>query len=1431
MIGALTVAAGATVYNELIKPFVKDTAITRIQKAFTPGPHQQLATLTWRLTCKALEEFHWEPDNNALANIVNQVRKADGVITWDAWAQEVLPAVFPNLSVDQQALSLWNRLVADMLNGDLKDKFLANTALRIEEDVSTHSAISSGEHALIQATLDEIKDIVESQSGKAMLGESENASEGATADYNYISRRTAHLSHAYDIAPTELLQREDDLRSLAELCKSDSGYFLFEAEAYSGKSSLLSWFFLHPPVDTWMIGFFIVGQIYLQSDSDAFSLALTEQLELYLDKKQEQKKSLHELLAEVAELAQERNKKLVLVIDALDEDKSKNREKISILSSLPRWDIPNLVIILSSRPEPKVQDSVCLGYGHPIKDCPVYALSQLKLSRDLRARAREELRALYNKNQKSKGIVSLLAIASGALTVSDLAELTDEIPIEISSVFDDSTARTFRSMTSDFTLTTNKDDKAYTLAHNVLQEQAVNEFIGNNSAHYMQTLKEWCGSYQKRNWPTETPDYLLTNYLGLLSENKKWNELIEILVDYNFMLLVAKTRLACADHLTIIRKTISDLLLRTDVDYELIGLLSELQEYFAYHDENMPSEIVTILAKMNRIDDAIFVANNNIHDEAKFSRMLRIAFLLEERGEFEKCRELIENLMNEILRVDFQNIHYKIWDTFSYSASMLVRLGLGKKTIDYFQRALERLKSDTVSYTHYEYLLKMYPKFIEGVAQSGDVSSALEEVEILAKGQNYSRTLCNDALHTIALSQALSCDFSGAIATEEKALAQEVSSPYDSLWDFDILKSIKLLTVVNSISQNENPENPSEYKLRFKTSMDGVASDYDINSLLEYMWSIRRYDSMVTPKRFVEMYLEVTYSLRHRKHLKAAQLTLTYAIDYFAAHAEAIKDENEDDFNTIQKRISDYSESLVADETEDVENRINRFLKNASIQSAQELLEKEFLLGHLEASEVILEFMKKAYNTGKKDSFDFDRIVKAVSLLKGTEGAIEYIHQNKPDIQKRTWKYRSLLFEVVEGRLVAKDNGGAMSVLNINIEDFSHEWFALNATEGYEKKHHPVASKLYTIIRAFIRVKQYALAVRYIELVRDKAWSVKALLLIYLKCIDTDEVLSSSVLEQALIILQENNALVKKGWCSQELVDNAEPSYLDVARVLNKLQQRNDEKMYRAIHLTIADSESLNPLLEMRFEAYDCVSYMLKHDKFFSSKLKEALESTVVEFTSTLCSIVELNINPIKNVLSEFCDAIDWSNHSGFMLQLNGLFSILKDEYESGANGYIWASILTTILENSFSYDVAKGISEEFCVDFLYNLNILGEQDVLSNWDAFFLSVELAGHSLLSNDMQTHLMSSFNRLSENFHYWLHKAFDKASFRSEFEAKINGFNESIPFYLKNIIYLQRVNPDTCWFSCLRQDLSSYLLNDYARHYDICIDAIRFFNLDK
>ena len=354
-----------------------------------------------------------------------------------------------------------------------------------------------------------------------------------------LNKNAAFSSFAVGSQLESLDNRDNELTFLNEFCKKSTGHLLVRGDAFHGKSSLLSWFFLHPPEDTIVTGFFIRKDVGEQKTSQAMIHALYQQFLPWLKKRdildwnpyteEELKASLLQPLEDAAKTAKRYQKKLILVIDALDEDMSADNECKGIIEFLPKQDIDNLIVIISCRPNPDVIET----YSLP---CETYDINQTTNLREIQAKVLYELEQ-FKGNTIAEDVLSLLAVCSGALTKNDLIEIVKpQKSYYISDIFTKSTARMFSAQTRSAETT----EQAYRFSHISFKDQVDKDFVGKNFSQYENMIFSWCDSYKNQNWPDNTPVYLLSNYQNFLLNGKSWERLSGLFFDDEYFSLAVK---------------------------------------------------------------------------------------------------------------------------------------------------------------------------------------------------------------------------------------------------------------------------------------------------------------------------------------------------------------------------------------------------------------------------------------------------------------------------------------------------------------------------------------------------------------------------------------------------------------------------------------------------------------------------------------------------------------------------------------------------------------------------------------------------------------------------------------------------------------------------------------------------------------------------
>ncbi|KMS72884.1 hypothetical protein ACH49_23475 [Streptomyces leeuwenhoekii] len=344
---------------------------------------------------------------------------------------------------------------------------------------------------------------------------------------------TAHRAQVADIAPERLYGRERELAELVAFCAgeqpyADQSYLWWQAGPWAGKTALLSWFALHPPAHVDVVSFFVTSRFAGQSDSDAFTDALIEQLAALTSEPPEappepgaRQRHLQRLLRAATRQSSAEGRRLLLVVDGLDEDTTRRTAagRPSIAALLPRRCPPALRVLVAGRPHPPVPDDV--PGDHPLRRISPRHLTTSPHAHHLEAAAKHELEQALHGSPVQRDVLGLLTACGGGLTLTDLEQLTGRPRHELEQLLG---GRFGRSVSSRLGPDAEADldrkpagrQRAYLFAHENLRETAEAEF-GAVLADYRDRLHAWAATYRDRGWPPETPPYFLRGYPRLLS--------------------------------------------------------------------------------------------------------------------------------------------------------------------------------------------------------------------------------------------------------------------------------------------------------------------------------------------------------------------------------------------------------------------------------------------------------------------------------------------------------------------------------------------------------------------------------------------------------------------------------------------------------------------------------------------------------------------------------------------------------------------------------------------------------------------------------------------------------------------------------------------------------------------------------------------------
>jgi len=408
---------------------------------------------------------------------------------------------------------------------------------------------------------------------------------------------------------------------------------------------LLASFALDPPADVVVAAFFVTVRDAAQHDSTAFVAAVTGQLEELLgDEYSPWQGSGNDgaryllLLKEAARKLRARGKRLVLVVDGLDEDRGAENGQPSIASLLPRHCEHGLKVVVSGRPNPRIPADV--PQGHPLRQpLIVHELRDYGGAQRLRDAARLELHALLGGTELERDLLGLITAARGGLSEADLEELTQFPPFRVNSVLNSALGRVFSTRSASET-----DDAAplYLMAHETLQDEAESEFGKRHLAGYRDRLHALAEDFRLRGWPPGTPQYLLTGYLSMLGDTGDVLRLIDCATDaarHDLMLEWSGSDSAALAEIGIAQE---EILRRQDPDLTAMARLAFHHGELAARNVGIPAGLPAVWAALGQADRGEALADSLMPAARKAEALAKVARALAVASQYSRAAQVAE---------------------------------------------------------------------------------------------------------------------------------------------------------------------------------------------------------------------------------------------------------------------------------------------------------------------------------------------------------------------------------------------------------------------------------------------------------------------------------------------------------------------------------------------------------------------------------------------------------------------------------------------------------------------------------------------------------------------------------------------------------------------------------------------------------------------
>jgi tetratricopeptide (TPR) repeat protein len=599
--------------------------------------------------------------------------------------------------------------------------------------------------------------------------------------------QSAYQAQVRDIAPDSLIGRDSELADWAEFCAGADPYAWWQAGPWAGKSALASWFVMHPPTGVDVVSFFITGRLYGQADSDAFLDGMIEQLNALYPADAgspavagARAGAWLNLLASAAAHSQERARRLVVVVDGLDEDDAgatPPRGRPSIASLLPRRPPANVRFIVTSRPDPGLPDD--LPGIHPLRGCAPRPLPVSWVAEDVALRAKQELRDLLAGHQIAIDVVGYIAGSGGGLTRSDLSALTEAPPHKLDPILRGVFGRSLYTRASADLRDphSNPATRVYLFAHETLRVTA-EEQLGDELARYREEVHNWISSYAGNGWPETTPGYAIRGYRRLLVATSDITRLSALARDprrHAFLLLATGSDYAGLSEITTAQGLIAD---KDAPDLRALVELAVYRHAISIRNQSIPADLPSVWARLARIDHAEALARTITNPDDQARALGGVATAIAQAGDPDRAEALARTITNP-----------------DHQARALADLAGVAAQASYRDRAFRlAIEAEALArtITNPDHQARALAGVATAIAQAGDPDRAIA----------LARTITNPGVRADMLTSlagiSAQADNRDRPATEAEALARAITSLVGQAW--------ALRTVATAIAQAGDPD-------------------------------------------------------------------------------------------------------------------------------------------------------------------------------------------------------------------------------------------------------------------------------------------------------------------------------------------------------------------------------------------------------------------------------------------------------------------------------------------------------------------------------------------------------------------------------------------------------------------------------------------------
>jgi hypothetical protein len=573
--------------------------------------------------------------------------------------------------------------------------------------------------------------------------------------------RTHYRHQVQRIAPPDLEDRHEELAELATFCTSPATagtYAWWRAEAWSGKTGLMSWFVLHPPAGVRLVSFFVTGRFAAQNDRHAFIDNLTEQLLALLGRHwpPDPGRSRHEtnmlgLLTEAAETCAGRGEPFVLLVDGLDEDRGVHAgpDSHSIAGLLPATLPAGMRVIVTGRPHPPVPADV--PPHHPLRDdAIVRTLAPSPRAQAVRVEMERDLKRLLDGTGAELDLLGLVTAAGGGLSAADLAELTGNSRWQVDDHLRSVTGRSFAVRDSHIQA---GGPDVYLLGHEEIQRTALDVLGPDRLDDYRGRLHAWAERCRAAGWPPDTAEYLLSGYFGMLTATRDTTRMVACAIDRHRQDRTLDLSGGDAVSLTEINTAHDVIAAREHPDLCALVRLAIHRDHLVNRNSNVPAALPAVWARVGNADRAESIANSITSPSKHIAALSAVAVVASTSGDRRRTARLVD---------DAEQVAHTVIDPDLHAHALMRVVGMAAETGD-FDRAEHLAQTIT---DHPASHMVALARIAGAAAKAGDLARAQHIAQAIPVTDSH-------ALAQVAVARAEAGDYDGA-----EQIAGTIQHPY-----------------------------------------------------------------------------------------------------------------------------------------------------------------------------------------------------------------------------------------------------------------------------------------------------------------------------------------------------------------------------------------------------------------------------------------------------------------------------------------------------------------------------------------------------------------------------------------------------------------------------------------------------------------------------